>query len=40
MRVILKTSKDIENKPNYKFVKGDIVDAAFINTTCFNRRAV
>ena len=22
---------DIENKPNYKFVKGDIVDAAFIN---------
>lgn len=23
--------RDIENKPNYKFVKGDIVDAAFIN---------
>lgn len=23
--------KDIENKPNYKFVKGDIVDATFIN---------
>lgn len=23
--------KDIENKPNYKFIKGDIVDAAFIN---------
>jgi dTDP-glucose 4,6-dehydratase len=23
---------DIENKPNYKFVKGDIVDAAFINS--------
>jgi dTDP-glucose 4,6-dehydratase len=23
--------KDIENKPNYKFVKGDIVDGAFIN---------
>ena len=23
--------KDIENKPNYKFVKGDIVDADFIN---------
>ncbi|MCU0359676.1 MAG: dTDP-glucose 4,6-dehydratase [Bacteroidia bacterium] len=22
---------DIENKPNYKFIKGDIVDAAFIN---------
>ena len=22
---------DIENKPNYKFVKGDIVDATFIN---------
>ena len=22
---------DIENKPNYSFVKGDIVDAAFIN---------
>jgi dTDP-glucose 4,6-dehydratase len=22
---------DIENKPNYKFVKGDIVDADFIN---------
>src|SRR5688572_7085626 len=23
--------KDIENQPNYKFIKGDIVDAAFIN---------
>lgn len=23
--------KDIENKPNYKFIKGDIVDAEFIN---------
>ncbi len=23
--------KDIENKPNYKFVKGDIVDGVFIN---------
>src|SRR3954466_5863485 len=23
--------KDIENKPNYTFVKGDIVDAAFIS---------
>jgi dTDP-glucose 4,6-dehydratase len=23
--------KDIENEPNYKFVKGDIVDAAFID---------
>jgi dTDP-D-glucose 4,6-dehydratase len=23
--------KDIENEPNYKFVKGDIVDIAFIN---------
>lgn len=23
--------KDIENNPNYLFVKGDIVDAAFIN---------
>lgn len=23
--------RDIENKPNYSFVKGDIVDAAFIN---------
>jgi dTDP-glucose 4,6-dehydratase len=23
---------DIENKPNYKFVKGDIVDAGFINS--------
>src|SRR6201982_1252488 len=23
--------KEIENKPNYKFVKGDIVDAEFIN---------
>ncbi len=23
--------KDIENKPNYQFVKGDITDAAFIN---------
>src|SRR6478672_8097010 len=23
--------RDIENKPNYKFVKGDIVDATFIN---------
>lgn len=23
--------RDIENKPNYRFVKGDIVDAAFIN---------
>jgi dTDP-glucose 4,6-dehydratase len=23
--------KDIENKPNYKFIKGDIVDAAFID---------
>ena len=23
--------KDIESKPNYKFVKGDIVDADFIN---------
>lgn len=23
--------KDIENKPNYKFIKGDIVDADFIN---------
>ena len=23
--------KDIENKPNYEFVKGDIVDATFIN---------
>ena len=22
---------DIESKPNYKFVKGDIVDATFIN---------
>src|SRR5687767_6967003 len=22
---------DIENKPNYKFIKGDIVDATFIN---------
>ena len=22
---------DIENKPNYKFIKGDIVDAKFIN---------
>src|ERR1700741_297384 len=22
---------DIESKPNYKFIKGDIVDAAFIN---------
>jgi dTDP-glucose 4,6-dehydratase len=23
--------RDIENEPNYKFVKGDIVDLAFIN---------
>jgi dTDP-glucose 4,6-dehydratase len=23
--------KDLENKPNYKFIKGDIVDAAFID---------
>jgi len=23
--------RDIENKPNYTFIKGDIVDAAFIN---------
>lgn len=23
--------KDIENKPNYKFIKGDIVDSAFID---------
>src|SRR6478609_512601 len=23
--------RDIENKPNYKFVKGDIVDGKFIN---------
>jgi len=22
---------DVENKPNYKFVKGDIVNAEFIN---------
>lgn len=27
----LENLKDIENKPNYKFVKGDICDAAFIN---------
>ena len=27
----LENLKDIENKPNYKFVKGDITDAAFIN---------
>lgn len=26
----LENLKDIENKPNYQFVKGDIVDAAFI----------
>ena len=29
---------DIENKPNYKFIKGDIVDAAFI-TELFNKEA-
>ena len=23
--------KDIEDKPNYKFIKGDIVDAVFID---------
>src|SRR5476651_1708793 len=23
--------RDIENKPNYKFIKGDIVDVEFIN---------
>ena len=23
--------KDVENKPNYSFIKGDIVDAAFVN---------
>lgn len=28
----LNNLKDVENKPNYRFVKGDIVDAAFINT--------
>lgn len=32
---------DIENKPNYKFIKGDIVDAKFIedlfNTEKLNR---
>lgn len=27
----LNNIKDIENKPNYSFVKGDITDAAFIN---------
>lgn len=27
----LENLKDIENKPNYKFVKGDITDAQFIN---------
>ncbi|HWB64106.1 MAG TPA: dTDP-glucose 4,6-dehydratase [Chitinophagales bacterium] len=27
----LENLKDIEDKPNYKFVKGDITDAAFIN---------
>jgi dTDP-glucose 4,6-dehydratase len=27
----LENLKDIENKPNYKFVKGDITDATFIN---------
>ncbi|MFD1631580.1 dTDP-glucose 4,6-dehydratase [Pseudopedobacter beijingensis] len=28
----LENLRDIENQPNYKFVKGDIVDAAFINS--------
>ncbi len=28
----LENLKDIENKPNYKFVKGDITDAHFINS--------
>ena len=27
----LENLKDVEGKPNYKFVKGDIVDADFIN---------
>jgi dTDP-glucose 4,6-dehydratase len=27
----LENLKDIEDKPNYKFIKGDIVDAVFIN---------
>lgn len=27
----LENLKDVENKPNYKFIKGDITDAAFIN---------
>src|SRR5690348_1867172 len=30
--------KDIEDKPNYKFVKGDIVDAAFIDTLFANEQ--
>jgi dTDP-glucose 4,6-dehydratase len=25
---------DIENAPNYTFIKGDIVDADFIDTFC------
>ena len=29
--------KDIENKSNYSFVKGDIVDAAFINELFSNK---
>lgn len=28
----LENLKDIENQPNYSFVKGDIVDAEFVNT--------
>ncbi len=27
----LENLKDIEDKPNYTFVKGDITDAAFLN---------
>jgi dTDP-glucose 4,6-dehydratase len=27
----LENVKDIENQPNYTFVKGDIVDETFIN---------
>ena len=32
MPVILENLKDIESAPNYTFIKGDITDAAFIDS--------
>jgi dTDP-glucose 4,6-dehydratase len=35
----LENLRDIENEPNYKFVKGDIVDIEFINELFAYRKA-